>query len=102
MYIVSVTIKVKPGNVEEFVQATLANAEATRGESGNARFDVLRAEDDPTRFLLYEAYRTKDDFVAHQKTAHYLAWRDTVKDWMAEPRTGVRHVNVFPGDSGGW
>jgi autoinducer 2-degrading protein len=102
MYVVAVTIKVEPENAEAFIAATLANARGTRGEPGNARFDVLRAEEDPNRFLLYEAYRTKDDFVAHQRTAHYLAWRDTVKDWMAEPRVGVRHVNIFPGDAGGW
>jgi autoinducer 2-degrading protein len=102
MYIVAVTIKVKPEHVEAFVAATLANARGTRNEPGNARFDVSRAEDDPNRFLLYEAYRTKDDFVAHQKTPHYLTWRDTVKDWMAEPRVGVRHTNLFPGDAAGW
>ncbi len=102
MYVVAVTIKVKPEHVERFIQATLANARGTRGEPGNARFDVLRAEDDPNRFMLYEAYKTKDDFVSHQKTAHYLLWRDTVKDWMAEPRVGVKHVNVHPADDAGW
>ncbi len=102
MYVVAVTIKVKPEHVERFIQATLANAQGTRGEPGNARFDVLRAEDDPNRFMLYEAYKTKDDFVSNQKTAHYLLWRDTVKAWIAEPRVGVRHVNVFPADGAGW
>jgi autoinducer 2-degrading protein len=102
MYVVAVTIKVKPEHVEAFLAATLANARGTRQEPGNARFDVNRAEDDPNRFLLYEAYRTKADFVAHQQTAHYLAWREAVKDWMAEPRVGIRHLGLFPPDGAGW
>src|ERR1700727_560142 len=70
MYVVAVTIWVKPQCVEAFIEATLENARNTRGEAGNIRFDVSQAEDEPGRFLLYEAYRAKDDFVKHQQTAH--------------------------------
>jgi autoinducer 2-degrading protein len=98
MYVVSVTIHVKPEFAGRFVEATLDNARNTRREPGNLRFDVSRAEEDPNRFLLYEVYHTKDDFAAHQKTAHYFRWRDAVTDWMAQPRQGVRHLPVFFGD----
>jgi autoinducer 2-degrading protein len=97
MYVVSVTIWVKPGTELQFVEATVENARHTRQEPGNVRFDVLRAEEDPCRFLLYEAYKSKDDFAAHQQTAHYLKWKSTVADWMAQPRQGVRHLSVFFG-----
>ena len=60
MYVVAVTVFVKPADVDSFALATLENARNTRREAGNARFDVLRSEDDPTRFLLYEAYHAKD------------------------------------------
>ena len=53
MYVIAATVFVKPPNVEPFLDATLDNARHTRKEPGNLRFDVLRAEDDPTRFLLY-------------------------------------------------
>lgn len=98
MYIVCVRVHVKPERVQDFETAILANARGTRTEPGNLRFDVSREEADATRFLLYEAYRTPEDFVAHQKTPHYLAFRDQVADWMAEPRVGVRHVSLFPND----
>ena len=62
---------------------------------------VLQGEDDPTRFLLYEAYQSKDDFTEHQQTPHYLKWRETVKDWMAQPRVGVKHYSIFFGDGEG-
>lgn len=99
MYVVCVTIFVKKENVEDFVKASLDNATNTRKEPGNIRFDVLRSNDDETRFFLYEAYNTQDDFVAHQKTEHYLRWKATVADWMAQPRQGVKHTSVFFGDS---
>ena len=99
MYVVSVTVHVKPEFVDRFVEAILDNARNTRLEPGNLRFDVSRAEEDPGRFLLYEVYHTKEDFAAHQQTPHYLRWRDAVADWMAQPRQGVRHRTIFFGDA---
>lgn len=101
MYVVCVSIHVAEGRAAGFVAATLENARATRREDGNLRFDVLRQEQDPNRFTLYEAYRTAEDFAAHQKTPHYLRWRETVADWMAEPRVGVRHTSLFFGEAEG-
>jgi autoinducer 2-degrading protein len=101
MYVVAVTIFVKPENVQAFIDATLENARNTRKEPGNLRFDVLQTEDDPNRFLLYEAYRVKDDFAKHQQTDHYLKWKSAVADWMAQPRQGVKHNSIFFGESEG-
>jgi len=102
MYVVVVRVHVKPDRVGELIAASRANHEGTRKEPGNLRFDVLQQEDDPARFTLYEAYRTKDDFAAHQKTEHYLAWKAAVADWMAEPRQGIRHNSLCPVDAGAW
>ena len=101
MYVVAVTIFVKPANVDTFIEATLDNARNTRREPGNLRFDVSRGEDDPNRFLLYEVYREKEDFTKHQQTEHYFRWRDTVSNWFREPRVGVKHQTVFYGDAEG-
>ena len=100
MYIVSVQVHVKPEFVEQFIQATRANQEGTRRtEPGNVRWDFSQAEEDPTRFLLYEVYLTKEDFPKHQQTEHFLTWRSTVADWMAEPRVGTRYFNLYPDDA---
>lgn len=98
MYVVAVTVFVKPEFVKPFIEASFANASGSRTEPGNIRWDFCQAEDDPTRFLLYEVYKSKNDFVAHQQTPHYLAWRATVTDWMAKPRQGVKHNALFFGD----
>jgi autoinducer 2-degrading protein len=99
MFVVVVGIHVRPSHVEPFIAASLENARATRHEPGNVRFDLLRQEQDPNRFTLYEVYRSPEDFTSHQKTPHYLRWRETVAEWMAEPRVGVRHRSLFPADA---
>ena len=101
MYIVHVHVHVKPEFVDTFKQATVENASNSVQEEGVARFDVVQQADDPTRFILVEVYKSVEASAAHKETAHYLKWRDTVADMMAEPRQGIKYSNVFPND-GGW
>jgi quinol monooxygenase YgiN len=54
------------------VEACRANHEASTQEPGNRRFDVLQDANDPTHFVLYEAYATAEAAAAHKETAHYL------------------------------
>jgi len=89
VYVTIVYVHVKPENVRDFIEASLENARGAANEPGNLRFDVLRMDDDPTRFVLYEAYATAEDAAAHKDTPHYRKWRETVADWMAEPRQGI-------------
>ncbi len=96
MFVVCVTVRVVPDRTDAFVSATRTNAEATRREPKNVRFDVLRAVDDSARFFLYEVYRDEEGFREHQQTAHYLAWKAAVAPLMAEPRVGLKHVSLFP------
>ena len=98
MYVVSVTIHVQPERISAFIEASLDNARNTRLEPGNLQFDVCQGEDDPGRFLLYEVYKTADDFVKHQQTAHYFRWRDAVNPWMAQNRSAVKLHALFYGD----
>ncbi|HVV00449.1 MAG TPA: antibiotic biosynthesis monooxygenase, partial [Verrucomicrobiae bacterium] len=83
MLIVHVHVRVKPECVTEFIEATLANARASIKEPGIAAFDVAQQQDDPSKFVLVEAYRTPEAPAAHKETAHYVKWRDTVAAMMA-------------------
>jgi autoinducer 2-degrading protein len=96
MHVTLVHVTVKPGRLDDFIEATRRNHEASVRESGNRRFDVLQSSDDPQQFVLYEAYTSTADAAAHKETAHYLAWRDAVADWMAAPRRGVPYNGLFP------
>ena len=100
MLIVHVFVHVKADHVEAFKAATVENAQNSVQEPGIARFDVIQKQDDPTRFVLVEVYRTAEDPARHKETAHYLKWRDTVADMMAEPRSAIKYSNIFPGENG--
>ena len=96
MLIVHVFVSVKPESVPAFTAATLVNARSSVQEPGVMRFDVVQQDDDPTRFLLIEIYRTPSDPSKHKETAHYATWRDTVEPMMAEPRRSVKYHALFP------
>jgi len=100
MLIVHVHVTVKPECVEAFEEATAENARNSVQEPGIARFDVIRQQDNPTKFILVEVYRSVEATAAHKETTHYAIWRDTVAPMMAEPRSSVKFANVYPPDAG--
>ncbi len=100
--VTGVHVVVKPEFVEAFAEATLENHRNSVQEPGNLRFDVLRSAADPTRFLLYEVYESQAAADAHKLTAHYLRWRETVAEMMAEPRVGVPYTVLAPLDPADW
>ncbi|MBN2029464.1 antibiotic biosynthesis monooxygenase [bacterium] len=100
MFIVHVHVRVKPDQINAFIEATKENARNSVREPGIARFDVVQQQDDPERFVLVEVYRTPEDPAKHQETAHYQKWRDAVADMMAEPRSSVKYTNMYPDEEG--
>ena len=96
MIVTCVHVRVKPENVEDFIQASKLNHQGSIQEPENRRFDILQDKDDPTCFILYEAYDSEAGTAAHKQTSHYLAWRETVAPWMAEPRKGIPYTVIAP------
>jgi len=96
MHVTLVHVHVKSEHINDFIEASRLNHEASIREPGNRRFDLLQSAEDPERFVLYEAYASADDAAAHKNTAHYLRWRETVADWMAEPRKGIPYNGLLP------
>jgi autoinducer 2-degrading protein len=96
MQVTIVYVTVKPEHIDDFIEASRQNHEASVLEAGNRRFDVLQSADDPARFVLYEAYESTADAARHKETNHYKNWRATVADWMAEPRQGDAYNGLFP------
>jgi quinol monooxygenase YgiN len=100
MHIVLVHVHVKSENIEDFKCAILENARNSVQEAGVIRFEVLQQADSPDKFVLVEIYKTPEDQLRHRETRHYQVWRDTVSNWMAEPRIGIKYSNLFPEDLG--
>jgi quinol monooxygenase YgiN len=100
MLVVHVHVHVKSEFVDAFRAATVENATNSVQELGIARFDVIQQQDDPTRFILVEVYRSVEATAAHKETSHYVKWRNAVAEMMAEPRSSVKFHNIFPDDAG--
>jgi quinol monooxygenase YgiN len=118
---VHVNVTVKEGMEEAFKKASISNAKESIKEPGIARFDVIQVFlehltslliftlagcmqniEMPNKFILVEVYKTDEAPADHKDTAHYQLWRDTVADWMAEPRTAVKSRSIFPPSCSGW
>lgn len=94
MYIVVVHSHIQPEHVERFRELTIQNAEASRGEEGCLRFDILQQADDATRFTFVEIFRSKEDGASHLEASHFKKWLEEAVPLMIEPRTRVIYHDV--------
>ena len=73
-FVLQVNIRIKPENVDAFMQKLQANAAAARKEPGCRQFDVLVDPQDKTRVMLYEVYDDEKAFEVHQQGAAFKAY----------------------------
>jgi autoinducer 2-degrading protein len=86
MFVVAVRYEIKKEYCETFRTAILKNAAASqRDEPGCRQFDVSFADDGATWFL-YEVYYDSDAFTKHRATPHFVAYNETVKEWVVSKR----------------
>jgi len=102
MIVTCVHLNVKPEAVNDFIEASVLNQKGSVKENGNLRFDFVQQADDPYRFMFYEAFESEEAQMVHKTTDHYLKWRDSVKDMMAEPRYGVKYNILEPKERSEW
>jgi autoinducer 2-degrading protein len=102
MIVTCVHVKVRPENIQDFIEAITVNHNGSVQEPGNLRFDVLQQADDRTRFMIYEVYDSEEAVRMHKETAHYLEWRETAQGFMAEDRYGVRYNVIEPSERSKW
>ncbi len=70
MIFICVKWTVKPEHAEEWPELTRAFTEATRAEPGNIFFEWSRSLDDPSTYVLIEAFRD-DAAEAHVTSDHF-------------------------------
>lgn len=102
MIVTCVYVHVKQAEINGFITATKNNHSESVKEPGNLRFDLIQQVDDPSRFMLYEAYESESAAANHKTTSHYLKWRELVNDFMIEPRVGVKYNIIEPHDRTKW
>lgn len=78
-------IKAKAGKESETKQALQSIVGPTRDEKGCIDFDLYQATDDPSSFMFYENWTTRDALDAHMQTPHIQAFGQKAGDLLAEP-----------------
>jgi quinol monooxygenase YgiN len=71
MFVLSVSIRIKPEHVDAWIAQALENARGSRREPGCRQFEVLVDPQDRTRVMLFEMYDDDKAFEAHQQTPHF-------------------------------
>ena len=74
----AIKVNVTRERLADFLQAMKIDAEGTRAEEGNLRFDVVALPDDGdgpvVSFLFYESYVDQAAMDFHCSTEHFKAW----------------------------
>ena len=73
MIFITAKFSVKPEHVDDWLELARPLTEATRAEPGNLWFDWYRNTEDPTEFLVVEAFRDADAGSAHVQSEHFVA-----------------------------
>jgi autoinducer 2-degrading protein len=90
MYALSVTVRVKAEAVAAFIAATIPQASHSRREAGTIYYEVVQSEDDPTVFVIFEAYTSPEAFAFHRTAPHCLEWKAAIEPLLKQPRVAVR------------
>ncbi|MER7013494.1 putative quinol monooxygenase [Saccharopolyspora sp. NPDC000359] len=84
MIFITAKFRVKPEHADRWPEITRAFTEATRGEAGCLWFDWSRSVEDPTEYVLVEAFRDGEAGAAHVGSAHFKAAQQELPPHLVE------------------
>lgn len=73
-YAIVAEVRAKPGKEAELRAATLPLVGQVRAERNNLIYFLHEDREKPGRFVFYEIFATKEDFEAHNASAHVQKW----------------------------
>jgi quinol monooxygenase YgiN len=84
MIFITAKFRVRPEEADNWPATVRAFTEATRNERGCLWFDWSRGLDDPTEYVLVEAFRDGEAGAAHVQSAHFKAAQAELPAHLAE------------------
>jgi quinol monooxygenase YgiN len=98
MIFITAKFRVRPEHADRWPEITRPFTNATRSEEGCMWFDWSRSLDDPTEYVLVEAFRDGDAGGAHVQSDHFKEAQAILPQYLAEtPRIVSQMV-----DQDGW
>ena len=83
MIFITAKFRVRPEDADRWPEISAAFTAATRAEPGCLFFDWSRSLDDPTEYVLVEAFRDGDAGSAHVQSDHFKAAQETLPPYLA-------------------
>ena len=84
MIFITAKFRVLPEHADRWPEITADFTRATRSEPGCLWFDWSRSVDDPSEYVLVEAFRDGDAGAAHVQSAHFKQAQQTLPQHLAE------------------
>lgn len=78
-------LKATPGKEADLRRVLLTLIEPTRAEEGCVQYDLHVHATDPSRFVFYENWTSREHLDRHLASAHLAAAIGTAGDWLVEP-----------------
>ncbi|MGV9252768.1 putative quinol monooxygenase [Streptomyces sp. NPDC003697] len=91
MIFITAKFRVRPEHADAWPEITREFTQATRSEPGCLWFEWARSVEDPTEYLLTEAFRDDEAGAAHVRSEHFRTACQTLPRYLAET---PRIVNV--------
>ena len=93
-FVLQVNIRIKPENVDAFMQKLAVNAASARKEAGCKQFEVLVDPADKTKVMLYEVYVDEKAFEVHQQQQAFKTYvAEAVPLLASRERTFWRRIS---------
>ena len=84
MIFITAKFRVRPEDADAWPEISRGFTEATRAEPGCLWFDWSRSLDDPTEYVLVEAFRDGEAGGAHVRSEHFRAAQRELPQHLAE------------------
>ena len=84
MIFITAKFRVLPEHADRWTEITAEFTEATRGESGCLWFEWSRSVDDPTEYVLVEAFRDDEAGAEHVQSQHFKNAQQSLPHHLAE------------------
>ncbi|MGD6816062.1 putative quinol monooxygenase [Metabacillus sp. 84] len=94
MIIIHAEFQVKPEKETEFLTEITALVSASREESGNVSYELMKSTERDYVYTMVELWSGQEEVQSHNESAHFQAFVEKAPQYLAAPLT----AKVFAGE----
>lgn len=85
MIIIHAGLTVRPEKEEAFLEEVKTLVEASRAESGNIQYDLMKDTETESAYMMVEVWEDQEAVQKHNTSEHFLAFGQKAQSFMAAP-----------------